>query len=136
MAANPSAPAVVDTQQLSTQMQLRLSPLRDAVKEKGGQLVLLTYLVPGEPPAGLDPDLADVIRASRQAQAAVNQAIRQAAMELDVAIIDLEAIVDVPMIWNLDVFVDHIHLSPRSASRIAAAIDRQLHHPVAGGTDQ
>jgi hypothetical protein len=103
-----------------------LAPLRTAAADRGGQVVLLTYLVPGQPPADLDADLAGVISAARLAQAGVNAAIRQTAADEGVALIDVESAVAVGAVWDLADFVDHIHLSPESSARVADVVHRRL----------
>ena len=110
---------------LST-LPARLAPLRAATEARGGQVVLLTYLVPGQPPPDLDADLAGVISAARLAQAGVNAAIRHAAAEEDLALIDLESALPVGAVWDLTDFVDHIHLSPQSSARVADVVHRRL----------
>lgn len=104
----------------------RLAPLKAAVEGRGGQVVLLTYLVPGQPPDGLDSELASVISAARLAQAGVNAAIRRTAADEGVVLIDLESAVSVGARWDLTDFVDHIHLSPQSSARVADVVHRRL----------
>ncbi len=103
-----------------------IAPLRRAAEARGGQVVLMTYLVPGRPPADLDPALAEVISAARLAQAGVNAEIRLTAAEEGLALIDLESAVEVGAVWDLADFVDHIHLSAQSSARVAEVVLRRL----------
>ncbi|MDG1478638.1 MAG: GDSL-type esterase/lipase family protein [Myxococcota bacterium] len=103
-----------------------LAPLQAAAADRGGQVVLMTYLVPGQPPDGLDPALAEVISAARRAQAGVNAEIRRTAADEGLALIDLEDIVSVGAVWDLADFVDHIHLSSDSSVRVADVVYRRL----------
>jgi len=109
-----------------TTLSAHLDPLRDAAEARGGQVVLLTYLVPGQPSAELDADLAEVISAARLAQAGVNAAIRRTAADEGLALIDIESAVAVGAVWDLADFVDHIHLSPQSSARVADVVHRRL----------
>jgi lysophospholipase L1-like esterase len=103
-----------------------LEPLQAAAADRGGQVVLMTYLVPGQPPDGLDPALSEVITAARRAQAGVNAAIRRTAADNGLALIDLEDAVAVGTVWDVADFVDHIHLSSDSSVRVADVVYRRL----------
>jgi len=124
LAASRSAPAVAQVEEgaLAGRMVATYAPLRDAAAARGGRLVLLTYLVPGAPPEGLDPSVAEIVSASRGAQRSVNRAIRTAGGELGVDVFDLERSVDTGEVWSLSAFVDHIHPTAESSARAAAVL--------------
>ena len=120
-AARAQGPQVA-VEGLLARMAQELSGLSDDVIAHQGRLFLLTYLVPGPPPAGLDPALAGVVQASRLAQAEVNASLRHAAAVLPSGLIDLERTVPVGAQWDVQEFVDHIHLSATTSARAAAAV--------------
>lgn len=124
LVAAGSGPQVseVDAEALSARMVSVYTPLRDAAAARRGQLVLLTYLVPGVPPEGLREDAAAVLRSARAAQLTVNRAIRAAGDALGVEVIDLAEAVEVEEVWRQSAFVDHIHPSAKSSARAAAVL--------------
>lgn len=121
------AASAEDESVLRDRMVAVYAPLRDAAAARGGQLVLLTYMVPGVPPDGLGEDAAAVLRAARTAQQAVNRAIRAAGADLGVEVIELEGTVEVGEVWSRAAFVDHIHPTPKSSARAAAILYERLH---------
>ncbi len=104
----------------------QLRAFDSAVRQSGGRTILLTYLVPGEPGAGLSPDKAAVVRTAREAQLVCNEVIREAAAEVGVTLIDLPARVDTPAVWSSDWFTDHIHPTALGHARIAEVVHRTL----------
>ncbi|MFT5682571.1 MAG: hypothetical protein ACI8RZ_003493 [Myxococcota bacterium] len=123
-AASDEGPSIRDDALAS--LPSALAPLRVATEARGGQVVLMTYLVPGHPPDGLDPALSGVIASARLAQAGVNASIRRTAADEALALIDLEDSVAVGAVWDLADFVDHIHLSSDSNARVADVVHRRL----------
>lgn len=67
-----------------------LGILRDRVRARGGEMWLMTYLVPGAPTPGMNPKLVDVLRYARPGEAVINEEIRRTALLLDVPLIDVE----------------------------------------------
>jgi lysophospholipase L1-like esterase len=124
LVASGSGPQVdpIEQQALTRHMVEAFTPLRDAAEARGGRLVLLTYLVPGQPPEALDAQAQAVVAASREAQLLVNRAIRATATELGVPVIDLETAGIVGAVWSPAGFVDHIHPSAKSSARAAAIV--------------
>lgn len=93
----------------------------------GGELILLTYLVPGDPDevAGLAPKVKVQLEATRRAQLDVNAAIRRAARALGTALIDVGAASgDAPYDPNL--FLDNIHLTALGHRQVGELVRDQL----------
>ena len=107
---------------LSERMVAAYRGLQEAAVARGGRLVLLTYLVPGRPPATLEEAPAVVVAASREAQLQVNRSIRTAGQSLGAEVIDLASAIELGEMWSLDHFVDHIHPTPRSSAQMGAVI--------------
>lgn len=111
-----------DVAALAERMVAAYQGLQHAALVRGGRLVLLTYLVPGHPPLGMDAKPAAVVAASREAQLQVNASIRAAGQRLGVEVIDLAAAIEVGETWSIDHFVDHIHPTPRSSAQVGAVV--------------
>ena len=116
--------------QLVERMVSAFAPLNDAATARQGQLVLLTYVVPGQPPVGMSEQTAETLRTVRGAQLHVNTAIRTAGEQLGAAVIDLALLVDVGEIWSLDAFTDHIHPTPRSNAQMGAVVYSHIRPPT------
>ena len=116
-----------------------LPPLSEAVEARGGEVVLLTSLVPGAPDA-LEPEAAALVEEVRSGQAVVNASIRHAAREHQVGLVDLEALVPVGAEWNTEQWLDHIHpserLTPAMAEAVAEALRAGRSDPSASGGDR
>ena len=95
-----------------------LPVLVDAVEALGGEVVLMTYLVPGTPEV-LEADAAALVDEVRLGQAVVNASIRHAARDQGLGLIDLEAGVPVGEAWNTEEWLDHIHPSAALTRRMA-----------------
>lgn len=104
---------------------LHLPPLVEAVEARGGEVLLLSYLVPGTPTV-LSEDEAAVVDEVRSAQAVVNASIRHAARGQGLGLIDLEALIEVGDEWNSDQWIDHIHPDVPLTIEIAAAVESAI----------
>lgn len=99
-----------------------ISAIDAAVEARGGELILLTYLVPGEAGAEQPADLARLIHAKREHQLAINTLLRQVSENQQVALLDLARTLPVPATWDPDLFIDDIHLSPEGHRRVGEAV--------------
>lgn len=97
-----------------------------ATAKAGGELVLLTYLVPGEAGPEQPADLARLVHAKREHQLAINTLLRQVAAQRGLALLDLARTLPVPPTWDPDLFIDDIHLSPEGHRRVADAVGAWL----------
>ncbi len=93
-----------------------------ASRGRGGELALLTYVVPGRAPAGADPQWAAVLAAKREHQLAINDLLRQVAASEQLPLLDLARGVPVSDTWDPDLFLDDIHLTPEGGRRVAEAV--------------
>lgn len=100
--------------------------LAKAARGREGELVLLTYVVPGEAPAGADARFAAVLAAKRDHALAINDLLRKVAASEDLPLLDLAAGVPVPGTWDPNLFLDAIHLSPEGGRRVAEAVGAWL----------
>ena len=100
--------------------------IRDSARRAGGELVLLTYVVPGGPPADMDPQQAAVLVAKREHQRQINALIRQVAEAQRVALLDLELGMGAPDTWDPAWFVDSIHLTAGASRQVAEAVGAWL----------
>lgn len=100
--------------------------LVSASRASGGELVLLTYLVPGEAASDQDPQLARLVHAKREHQLAINALLRQVAADRGLPLLDLARTLPVPATWDPDWFIDDIHLSPEGAHRVGEAVGTWL----------
>jgi lysophospholipase L1-like esterase len=103
----------------------RLGEYRAAVP-KGDRIYLLTYAVPGTPPADMDSYRADVIRTSRALQLQGNEMLRRAAAENGVTVIDLERLLDFGSMWSAEWWQDDIHLTATGYTRMSREIYEEL----------
>jgi lysophospholipase L1-like esterase len=97
----------------------------DAAEQSGGQLYLLTYMIPGKP-EGLEPETAKRVATCREKQRAGNQMLRQLAAEKGLPMIDLENTVPAPSVFDSQWFIDHIHPTPKGHREIAEAALKHL----------
>ncbi|MSP55477.1 MAG: SGNH/GDSL hydrolase family protein [Myxococcales bacterium] len=103
-----------------------LGDLRDRVRERGGEMWLSTYLIPGAPTAGMEPTLAEVVGYARSGETLINDEIRGTAALLGLPLIDLETIIPVAADFDPAVFTDQIHLTPAGLGLVAEAIGDRL----------
>ena len=104
----------------------QIEALQDATRKSGGELVLLTYLVPGEAGPEQSAELARLVHAKREHQLAINNLLRQVAEQRGLALLDLARTIPVPATWDPDVFIDDIHLSPEGHRRVGDAVGAWL----------
>lgn len=100
--------------------QVRL--LSKAARGRGGELVLLTYLIPGEAPADAEAQWAEVLAKKREHQLAINDLLRRVAATEQLPLMDLARGVPVPGTWDPAWFLDDVHLAPEGARRVAEAV--------------
>lgn len=103
---------------------LRLTAAR--VHELDGELVVMTYVVPGLPPQDLPQLSAQLIRESHFGQPIINQQLRDTAAALGLPVLDLEAKVDTGAMWNSVWWLDNIHMSGTGLERVAAEVRAHL----------
>lgn len=103
-----------------------LGTLRDRVRQRGGEMWLSTYLIPGAPTPGMEPRLAEVVGYARSGEALINDEIRRTAALLSVPLIDLEEIIPVAADFDPAVFTDQIHLTPAGLALVAEAVGDRL----------
>lgn len=98
----------------------------EAAAGRGGALALLTYVVPGQAPAGADAQWAAVLQKKRAHQLAINDLLRRVAALEGLPVVDLERGVPVPGTWDPAFFLDDIHLSTEGSRRVAEAVGSWL----------
>lgn len=96
--------------------------LAKATRGRGGQLVLLTYVVPGQAPSGAEAQWSAVLEAKREHQLAINDLLRKVADAEQLPLLDLARGVPVSGTWDPAIFLDDIHLSPEGGRRVAEAV--------------
>lgn len=101
-----------------------LGKLKKRVEVAGGRFMLMTYLVPG-PAEGMDRRTTLVLEATRRVQLDVNDAIRRAAKEIQVEVVDV-ATSDEPLRYDSDVFLDNIHLTLEGHRRVGRFVRNRL----------
>lgn len=112
--------------QTEPMVRQRLADLDRVVRARHGRLVVLTYPVPGAPPASMPEDRASAVSASRDAQIAGNQILRDATRAQSLPLIDLERALPIPEVWDAAWFLDDIHLTAAGSDAVAAAVDQHL----------
>ncbi len=125
-ASHDERPAIAGIDVLDAAFDEHLPPLIEAVTAQGGEVVLMTYLVPGAPPAELPPDEAALLEDVQAAQSTVNAVIRSQATRRRLGLIDLEAMVPVGDSWNTTQWLDHIHPSEVLTRDMAESIESTL----------
>ena len=94
--------------------------------ERGFRFYMLTYLVVGMPPEGIDDYAAQVITACHYGQPIINAHLRQVAAEYDVGLIDVQRRLMPPATFSPDWFQDHIHPSAAGAAEVARVVREAL----------
>jgi lysophospholipase L1-like esterase len=107
-------------------MEKNVLILNERIQSLGGRVYMLTYILPGKPPSGLEPYQAEQIIQGRTLQKSGNQIIRDVAEKYGLPLIDLEYLVEVPEYWDGEWFSDHIHPNYRGHDAIAEAVFRYL----------
>lgn len=97
-----------------------------AVRARGGELVLMTYVVPPAPPPGLPTSTTEVLAQTHSGQLKINAVIRELATQEGVRLLDLEARVDTGAVWNTTWWLDNIHLSQIGLARVADEVQGHL----------
>lgn len=106
--------------------QTALAQSTQAVRARGGALVLMTYVVPPPPPQGLPPSTAEVLTQTHAGQLKINAVIRDLAAREGVGLLDLEARIDTGAEWNTTWWLDNIHLSRAGLARVAEEVQGHL----------
>lgn len=109
---------------LRTRAEAGYRDLAARVRQCGGTLVTLTYVVPGPPPA--DAPQADHLAQATAGQRRVNEHLRSYAAREGDALVDLEYLVPVAPTWTPDEFLDAVHPTAALQERIAASLAEQL----------
>lgn len=126
-AVAPEPPAVAASDKQIALYTQRLALLDQIVSEQGAALMLMTYIVPGEPGADLSPAQAASVATTREALLLTNSIIRDVAEQQGVAVLDAARLLPAPATWSRAWFVDNIHLTEAAHARLADAVARELH---------
>lgn len=100
--------------------------LRAEVQGQGGELFVLTYVVPGAPPPTLSSQAAEILRQTADGQRAINRVLRAVAMQLGAPLIDAEDALVGEDTWSPRYFQDNIHLTAEGYGVLADLVDRNL----------
>ncbi len=120
--AGLEAPAVVADPYFEARFSGWMARLQAASATKGGEVYLLTYPIVGRAPADMDAKKAAVLEVTRELQLLCNVAIRNVAAERGLPVIDIEAEVQSPPVWDPAWFRDHSHPTASHHALIATAI--------------
>lgn len=125
-ASNQTAPNIDLTQEKLAEMARTLGDAARYLRGRGGDLVLMTYAVPPEPPASLPTHTAEIIHLTHVGQPVINAKLREIADDLDLDVLDLEVLIDTGEVWNTTWWMDNIHLTPMGLGRVAEEVEAHL----------
>jgi len=104
-----------------------IQALKAALRVRREDLMLATYLVPGEATGASSPVDAITINDRRQVQLEVNRLVRKTATDLDIPVLDLAWSVPGMPTWDPAWFQDGVHPTAGANRAIADAVADQLY---------
>lgn len=111
---------------VQTRFIANLGQVVEQARSHDAEVLLLTYLVPGEAGAGLSPQEAIMINDLRRIQLEVNRLLRRAAVELDVPLLDLAWTIPGLPTYDPAWFLDGVHTTAGTNRAIADAVADRL----------
>ena len=100
--------------------------LHNNIQTVGGQLYILTYLLPGNAQKS-NPQYRKDIELSRSLQGKGNDIMRTLTKDgTNMLLIDVDRTIDTPQEWNPVWFQDHIHPTAMASGLIAESVQRHL----------
>lgn len=123
--SHPMPTTAIDPQRRARYRQ-NIQALASIVHGRGGEVWMLTYVVPGAPPATVSEGDASVLRFTRSAQLGINAEIRSAASTLGLPLIDVASLAGNPEEWDHTWFIDSIHLTTGGYGQVAAVVHTAL----------
>ena len=109
-----------------SRLKSNIKKLGTKITDAGGQLYILTYLLPGTAKE-TNPRYAKDVDLSRALQGKGNDIMRTLSKEEEnLRLIDVHASIDTPTKWNSVWFQDHIHPTAMSSGLIAQSVQRHL----------
>lgn len=123
--SHPMPTTAIDPQRRARYRQ-NIQALASIVHGRGGEVWMLTYVVPGAPPATVSEGDARVLRFTRSVQLGINTEIRSTASTLGLPLIDVASLAGNPEEWDHTWFIDSIHLTTGGYGQVAAVVHTAL----------
>lgn len=122
---HPVPTATIDPQRRARYQQ-NIKALASIVHARGGEVWMLTYVVPGAPPPTVSEGDARVLSFTRSAQLGINTEIRSTASTLGLPMIDVAYLAGNPEEWDHTWFIDNIHLTTGGYGQVADVVRTAL----------